>query len=121
MGLVWPAKYGENILVNHNQNLEHKLIANHKGQAIVEYILLLVVIVSMAYTLYSNPKFKQFFGNSGFFEKMRLGISESYRYGIESFDEPEEFQYQTGKHKGYFNKTSNTSRFFAPLSEYGNE
>ncbi len=94
-------------------------LLDDSGQSVVEYILLLAVITSLAFTVYSNPKFKQFFGERGFFEAMRGRIGFAYRYGYEGNDPAEEFQYTNNKHKTYLNEESNSSRFFSPIDEYG--
>lgn len=107
MDVVWMAKSNEHSL-------------DQSGQSVVEYILLLVVITSLAYSLYSHPKFKQFFGRNGFFESMKIGISHTYRYGIEGFDDANSYEYTDNKHKTYYNAESNSSRFFSPVTEYGN-
>lgn len=94
-------------------------LLNQRGQSVVEYILLLAVITSLAFTVYSNPKFKQFFGERGFFEAMRGRIGFAYRYGYEGNDPADEFQYNSNKHKTYLNEETNLSRFFSPVEEYG--
>lgn len=94
-------------------------LLGQKGQSVVEYILLLAVITSLAYTVYSNPKFKQFFGERGFFEAMRVRIGFAYRYGYEGTEPAEEFQYTNNKHKTYLNEETSMSRFFSPVEPYG--
>lgn len=91
---------------------------NQKGQSVVEYILLLAVITALGYTMYSNPRFKQFFGERGFFEAMRSRISFAYRYGYEG-NGSENFEYNSNKHPTYLNEESNASRFFSPVEDYG--
>ncbi len=102
---------------NASQLIEN--VNSERGQSVVEYILLLAVIVSLAYSMYSNPKFKTFFGKDGFFAKMKVGIESSYRYGIESTEPADAYNYMTPQHKTYYNSTQNSSRFFSPLDEYG--
>lgn len=99
---------------------ERNQLSNQRGQSVVEYILLLAVVVSLSYTFYSNPKFKQFFGADGFFSVMRDKIAFSYRYGYDSNTPADEFQYTSNRHHTYFNEESNASRFFSPTDPYGN-
>ena len=105
MDVVWVAKQISDQL-------------NQKGQSVVEYILLLAVITALGYTLYSNPNFKKFFGERGFFEVLRGRISFAYRYGYEGIGS-EDFEYNTNKHPTYLNDETNSSRFFSPAEEYG--
>lgn len=92
---------------------------DQNGQSVVEYILLLAVITALSYSLYSNPRFKKFFGERGFFEAMRTRISFTYRYGLDGNSDTD-FEYNSNKHQTYLNEGKNSSRFFAPAQEYGN-
>jgi hypothetical protein len=114
MDVVWMAK-----------SEVTNFLKNSKGQSLVEYVLLLVVLSSLGYSIYNTKRFKDFIaGDQGFFLTMRKGIAYSYRYGREykndiDFEEKMEFNYQSNKHDTYFNADQNNSRFFTGTEEYG--
>lgn len=101
------------------------ILKNNRGQSVVEYILLLVVISAIGFTVYNNQRFKEFLGGqTGFFSALRKGMAYSYRYGRElkadtEFEEAMSFDYQTRDHDTYFNKESGKSRFFEGTTSYG--
>ncbi len=100
------------------------ILKSNRGQSVVEYILLLAVLSSLAFSVFNNRRFKDFLGGEkGFFLSLRKGIEYSYRYGrAMSADEDVEdalsFEYQTNKHDTYFNPKENKSHFFGGTSAY---
>ena len=51
-------------------------------QSLIEYMLLLLVISSVAFGIFNHPKLKKFIGpNSSYFNALRRGMEYSYRYG----------------------------------------
>ncbi|MEA9354613.1 hypothetical protein SHI21_00255 [Bacteriovorax sp. PP10] len=101
------------------------LLRNKKGQSVVEYILLLVVITSIGYSFYNNRAFKNFIkGDVGLFANLRKRMEYSYRYGREmdanvDHDQAMSFQYQSNRHDTYFNAKTGQSHFFSGLEPYG--
>lgn len=101
-------------------------LKNKKGQSVVEYILLLAVLSSLGYSIYSSRRFKEFVGgDKGLFLAIRRGMEYSYRYGREldgtvDYDEAMNFRYQTRNHDTFYNSKENTSRFFGGAEPYGN-
>ena len=58
-------------------------ITNNKGQTLVEYILLLVVAVSLVMTVYNSQAFKRIFGEQGEIgNKMKTQNEFSYRHAF---------------------------------------
>lgn len=98
-----------------------KALLNSKGQSTVEYILLLVVVASLATTVFKSDAFKELFGeDSSFFATVKKRVQFTYRHGIEGEKDTDEFNYDDGrKHYTYFNEEENQTRFFLPLTEYG--
>lgn len=100
-------------------------LKNKKGQSIVEYILLLGVLSSIAFSVYNNKRFKDFVGGKqGFFVSLRKGMEYSYRYGRQldktvDYDQAMNFQYGSNQHAGYFNSELNQTRFFTGTTPYG--
>jgi len=89
-------------------------ILNEKGQSAVEYLLLLVVVTSLSYAVFKNPKFKEFFGqDSSFFAAMRDRMQYSYRHGLVGFEDNSSY---TGIHDTY--ATGGSTRFIAPVARY---
>lgn len=101
-----------------------RLLATQKGQSLVEYVLLLSVLSSLAFAFYNNKRFKDFIkGTDGMFATMKKGMSYSYRYGMQynsstNFEEASSFQYTSNKHDLYFNDKSGKSRFFTSDDPY---
>lgn len=100
-----------------------KTLLNSKGQSTVEYILLLVVVASLAFTVFQSDAFKEFFGeNSSFFATVKKRVQFTYRHGLEGEKEEDNFSYNDGRnHFTYFNEEEGTTRFFLPLEGYGVE
>ena len=63
-------------------------IINQKGQSTVEYVLLLVVVVSLAAAFMNSDTFKKFVGkDSQLIQKLARQIVYSYRHGLNGDDE----------------------------------
>lgn len=100
---------------------------DQKGQSVVEYLLLLVVIVSIGFSVYNSKPFKDFVGpNSSYFNHLKKGMEYSYRYGV-SFDNNTdyetamEYDYSNNQHPTYLNADEGISRFFTTVeTPYGN-
>lgn len=87
------------------------------GQSTVEYLLLLVVVTALAFSIYNSARFKQFLGpDSEFFAIVQKKIEFSYRHG---FDSQEEDTGTVANHYTYI-KDGTESRFFTTVEEtYG--
>ncbi len=100
------------------------ILASQKGQSLVEYILLLAVLSSIAFSFFNNKKFKDFVaGTDGLFATMKKGMSYSYRYGIQynnatNFEAASSFEYGSAGHDLYLNKKDGNSHFFTGLDPY---
>lgn len=98
-----------------------KTLLDSKGQSTVEYILLLVVVASLATTVFKSDAFKELFGeDSSFFATVKKRVQFTYRHAIEDEKETDEYNYDQGtKHYSYYNEEESRTRFFLPLAEYG--
>lgn len=93
-------------------------VLNEKGQSTIEYILLIVVVVSVASALFNSAAFKRFVGeDSEFMQKAYKEMSYAYRHGRMGTTEEDVSNY-TRDHETFFNKEEGRSRFFAPTSQY---
>ena len=114
MDVVWMAAFQS----------AHFLIENKKGQSLVEYVLLIAVITSIAFAFLHNRRFKDFMsGKNGYFATLREGMSYSYRYGREysqdvDFDTAMNYNYGTNTHDTYLHSATMT-RFFSSKEPYG--
>lgn len=91
-------------------------ILNQKGQSTIEYILLLVVVVSVATALLNSSTFKRFVGkDSELMQKMAKQMAYAYRHG--RLGELDSSNYSQ-EHDTYFNKDEGRSRFFTPQDPY---
>ena len=101
--------------------VKNLLLKNQRGQSAVEYILLLLVVTVLGYSVIKSDAFKKFFGkDSVFFETIALQIQYSYRHGrLGTREQMESDQYTyNGKHDTYKLNDEERSRFFLPLEEY---
>jgi hypothetical protein len=91
-------------------------ILNQRGQTMIEYILLLVVVVSLAVAFMNSDTYKKFVGkDSLLMQKLVRQMSYSYRHGRQG--EVDESNYSI-EHDTYFNRTEGKSRFFTPIEAY---
>ena len=94
-----------------------QILRNSDGQSVVEYILLLLVIVSLSLTIYNNPRFREFLGpNSEFFTAVKDNVQYSYRHGLQGFQD--NTSYNGTNHPTYFNDDQGQTRFFIPRERY---
>jgi len=88
-------------------------LLNEKGQSTVEYILLLVVIVTFITTVFNSRSFKEFFGDdSAFFNAIAKGMRSNYRYSSVVPEADDIGLAPVKAHPSFFSSESNTSRFF---------
>lgn len=103
--------------------LRKVLLLNKKGQSLIEYLLLLLVISSVAFGIFNHPRLKKFIGpNSSYFNALKRGMEYSYRYGNDLPDGDYSdvgFDNSTNAHSLYLNKKEGQSRFFATQEAYG--
>ncbi|MGB0453616.1 MAG: hypothetical protein ACPGJV_07855 [Bacteriovoracaceae bacterium] len=93
------------------------------GQSVIEYILLLLIIVSAINLVFKSDQFRSFFGNdSQFFRMIATKIQYGYRHGtMEDSQTRESDRYDyNGIHESYCKSPCNgqNSRFFLPLEKY---
>lgn len=96
---------------------------SQRGQTVVEYILLLSVAVSLVLTFYRSTAFQKLFGENGELGKiMKTQTEFSYRHGYMRNRPPGGDISRTNRdisiHPSYSNLQGET-RFFGPLSKYG--
>ena len=93
-----------------------KNILKQVGQSTVEYVLLLLVVVTLAYTVFNSRAFKGLLGeDSKFFEAVFKKIAYAYRHGRA---DDEEDRLDLTRHNTFYNKQENRSRFFSPAETY---
>ena len=93
-------------------------LRNNRGQGVVEYILLLVVLSGLASLILKSDSFKQFLGSdSSFFGAVAQRLEFSYRYGHNGEDDSFGSGYGGGGHPLYQNADGKT-RFFGPEEKY---
>ena len=95
-------------------------LQDQKGQGMVEYILLLVVISALSSFIFKSQAFKQFLGeDSSFFGAIASRLEFSYRYGHNG-EEDKFGGYSSSGHELY-QKDGSKSRFFGPKVGYGEQ
>ncbi|GAB4015303.1 MAG: hypothetical protein Fur0010_14170 [Bdellovibrio sp.] len=91
-------------------------LKNQQGQSTVEYLLLLLVVAVLSFSIYNSARFKNFLGpDSQFFSIVKSKIEFSYRHGHDSQDDTGDLS----NHKT-FKTDAGESRFFSTFTEaYG--
>lgn len=87
---------------------------NDLGQSVVEYILLMSVVMSLAMMIFKSRYFKNFFGpDSVVFNNFRLSLEHSYRHGFPGKLESKEREQERYNevHESYFSE-GDTHFFF---------
>ena len=103
-------------------------IKSERGQTLVEYILLLVVAISLALTFYRSEAFKRLFGEQGRIGQQIKSQNEfAYRHALSSSSatgsqvRPADVARDNrdiGNHPSYADPSGGT-RFFGPKDTYG--
>lgn len=97
-----------------NKHVQKKLKLNELGQSTVEYLLLFVVVVTIASVLFGqDSRFNKLFGQNGTIaQSYKKQLEFSYRHGYIK-DEPTGVEnYTSGNHKSY------SGRFFGAKDAY---
>ena len=91
------------------------LFKNSSGQSTVEYILLLVVVVSLSYLLLKSRIFRDVLDpDSDFISAIVKEMEYSYRHG----NRGREIKLPLQNHESFYNPKEGRSRFFSSLEEY---
>lgn len=97
------------------------VLKSQRGQTMVEYILLLVVAVSLVLTFYNSRAFQRLFGEQGEVAKNIKSESEfSYRHAFIN-GRPEgdgAVVRDITQHPSYANPATGDTRFFGPRDPY---
>ena len=97
------------------RNFNYKSVS---GQSTVEYLLLLVVIMSLVVTVFRSDAFNQFFAeDSAFFAKIERLIEYSYRHGVPGGDDT--VNYSGTGHPSFYG--GGGTRFFIGRESYGGQ
>ena len=97
-------------------NKTFRSLLKQSGQSTVEYLLLLLVVSVLSFSIYNSARFKQFLGpDSAFFTILKSKIEFSYRLGHDSQDDNGDLP----NHKLY-RTDGGESRFFTTVNQpYG--
>lgn len=103
-------------------------IRNERGQTVVEYILLLVVAISLVITFYNSEAFKRLFGSQGTIgQRIKKESEFSYRhaYGVDYREggkripnDIERNNRDISSHPSYWDPIHSGTRFFGPKDPY---
>lgn len=104
--------------------LKPQILKSEAGQTAVEYILLLVVAISLVLTFYRSATYQRIFGENGQLGAQLKSENEfAYRHAYlrnrtpdQSFTGPAP---EAGEHPSYSDKTRGKTRFFGPKNTYG--
>lgn len=102
-------------------------LKSQKGQTLVEYILLLVVAISLVLTFYRSEAFRRLFGEQGRIGQNIKSQNEfAYRHAFSSSGvartRPPDVSRDNkdgGTHPSYYDDVNGGSRFFGPKDPYG--
>lgn len=96
-------------------------IRDQKGQTVVEYILLLVVAMSLVLTFYKSQTFRKLFGSQGQLGKVYKKESEfGYRHAYikDSKSEANTPKASAEQHPSYYNADKGETHFFGARDSY---
>ena len=83
------------------ENKKLSILNSSSGQSTVEYILVLLVVVSLGYTVFKSKAFEELFGeNSSLFAALKVRIEYSYRHGLSGSTDNSNY---TNSHDSYLN------------------
>lgn len=96
---------------------EISCLKNQKGQSVVEYILLLLVVVVLSNAVFKSDLFLDFVGpDSDFFQKLKIQTEYAYRHGVNhQIDDDSNYN---DRHHTYTNPQSGATRFFTNKVAY---
>lgn len=97
------------------------VVKNQSGQTMVEYILLLVVAISLVITFYNSEAYRRLFGEQGEIGKKIKQESEfSYRHAfIEGRPATDNLPSRDiSNHPSYKDTEDGGTRFFGPIQAY---
>lgn len=98
-------------------------IKSERGQTVVEYILLIVVAISLVLTIYNSATFKKLFGEQGLLGKQVKSQTEfayrhAYSRNMPAVDVPRDNK-DGSIHPSYADENAGGTRFFGPKRAYG--
>lgn len=92
------------------------ILLNQRGQSLVEYMLVILVSVSIAYSILNSDLVKDYFGENGTLAtNFKLELEYSYRHGIRGRKRTNK-DYNSPNHDSY--RANGDTRFFGPLQRY---
>lgn len=92
-------------------------LLDQRGQSMVEYILLLAVVISLAGVVFKTDFWQSYFGPDGKFDQVfRARIEYSYRHSLEGSEFYAPPNYGSKNHDSYYKGGS--TRFFRPTQAY---
>lgn len=94
-------------------------ILNAYGQSTVEYLLLLAVVITLAYTVINSQRFQDLLGREGrFAREMKAETEWNYRHGFRGRANAAPIKYPAATHPTYWNSARSYSRFIGPRDPY---
>lgn len=101
-------------------NKRLSFLISKKGQTVVEYILIMGVVTTVAVSVINSDAFKRLLGkDSEVFSQYGSYIQYSYRHAHPgSGDMSVDDDYANQGHRSYVDPATNESRFFTPLEPY---
>ena len=104
-----------------NRSRTFHFLRNQSGQSVVEYILLVAVLMSFVFLVFSSDRFKNLFGSGSEFSRSFANrISCNYRFAANTNlrnCSNLNRNYQNKTHPTYF-PTGGQTRFFGPADQY---
>ena len=99
------------------ENKELSILKNSDGQSTIEYLLVLLVVISLGFTVFTSDAMKSLFGSeSSVFAAIRARVEYSYRHALPG--SVDNSNYSTS-HDSYLNiNKAGKTRFFAPKGKY---
>jgi hypothetical protein len=95
------------------------MLKNNSGQTTIEYILILIVIITVYAMVLKNPRIKQYMSGGAMIEELATYMQYCYRHALPgNAKETYPAFYQSATHASYSGGAVGTTRFFGPRQGY---
>lgn len=98
--------------------MEKSFCKNNEGQSVVEYLLLLLVVVTLGFAVFRSEAFRGIIGpEAAMFQQIKIQKEYSFRHS-HPMTQPGDSSDFMGNHHSYKNPDTGRTRFFSNSTPY---